>query len=135
MRAALAAATCLLLGACASTAPTPLTTASLEPAPANWRQLVAENIRATARNNRSIRDASVAAPVREILPPNLAGTMPPRWVVCARFNAQNAYGGFTGLRTYHVTIEGGRVTSSFPAAQMGPTCDGAAFEPFKELEA
>lgn len=134
MRAA-ALLACLILGACASTGPAPMTTSNTEAAPAEWRELAAAYVRTTAKDPGSIKDAAIAPPVRDGGPSLIAGQFVTPWVVCVRMNARNSFGGYTGPVVYQVRMAGGRVLDSVVAGSFMDACQGAAFAPFPELEA
>lgn len=129
----LLALTALALAGCAATQQ-PIETSSLrEPYPTEWRSKTAAYIKANWKDPQSIRDAEIAAPLMEVIPPQMAGILPPRWVVCVRMNAKNSFGGYTGRRVHYVRMEKDQVAHAVATDHLMTTCDAAKWEPFAEV--
>lgn len=106
------------------------------PAPANYRQIVADYVKTSFKDPYSIRDAEIAAPVPGRGPSMNADGFKTPWVVCMRANAKNAMGAYTGRKVTAVAVSDGRVTNAWDEAQASRVaCEGvAAYEPFPEIE-
>lgn len=124
----------LMLAGCQTTTETVMEPVSAPPA--NYRQIAATHIRSVFFDPFSIRDAEIAPPKRGAGPSlNNDGFNTP-WVVCVRANAKNRMGGYTGRTITALAISGNSVVNSWDEAHYSRmVCDGAAYEPFPEIEA
>lgn len=95
--------------------------------PANYRVMVADEVRKTFFDPYSIRDASISAPIPGT---SMMGAM---HTVCVRANAKNRMGGYTGIRTTAVVIRSGAVTVSDQSV-ADIACASATYEPFPEID-
>lgn len=122
----------LLLAGCATTTPQ-----ASEPAPANYREIVARHIRDSFVDPYSVRDASIAPPKSGQLSRSDAIVVEQGYIVCFRANAKNRVGGYTGMKTTAFLVRGGAVVTSHTGDdhyEVRTNCAGVAYESFREVE-
>jgi hypothetical protein len=93
--------------------------------PGNYRAEILAYQRSYLNDPSGIRSAGISQPALK----SVGSTE--RYVVCVRFDAKTAGGSYAGVREYLVIFLAGKLD------QMGVTrdqCQGAAYEPFPELE-
>jgi hypothetical protein len=108
-----------------------------EPAPANYREIIARHVRENFIDPYSIRDASIAPPKPGQLSRTDAIAVEQGWIVCFKANAKNRVGGYTGLKTTAYLIRGGSVITSHSGDdhyEVRTSCSGVAYESFREVE-
>lgn len=108
-----------------------------EPAPANYREIIARHVRESFLDPYSIRDASIAPPKPGQLSRSDAIAVEQGWIVCFKANAKNRVGGYTGLKTTAYLIRGGIVITSHSGDdhyEVRTSCAGVAYESFREVE-
>jgi hypothetical protein len=109
-----------------------------DPIPVNYRQIVAAHIRANFIDPYSIRDASIAPPVRgSAYVEGTLGMHEAGWAVCVRANSKNRMGGYTGTKPTMFIIRGQKVVASQTDEYYvtRTTCGAdAAYEVFPEIE-
>ncbi len=121
----LAAGAALMLGACASSPPSVM---SSEPnvMPNNYRADVLAYLRVYLNDPTGVRGAFITEPA---LRP-VAGTQ--RYMLCLRYNAKNSVGKYQGSQDRIVAFIGGRLDTMQPAT--GDQCAAVEWKPFPELE-
>lgn len=98
------------------------------PLPANYRQMVVDQVRKTFFDPYSIRDASISTPISGT---SLMGQVQ---TVCVLANAKNRMGGYTGIKATAFVFRDGAITTS--DSQYAPMiCSDAVYEPFPEIDA
>lgn len=100
-----------------------------------YREMARDYLRKTLVDPYSVRDAEIAEPfVRTsfyLVDPS------PAWTICARYNAKNRMGAYTGLKENALLVRGDRVTKSInELTEATPTigfCKDAKWAAFPEL--
>ena len=139
----LAALLCgLILGGCTSTAP--VSDAELEQTQANIDQMLAENtptnyvqqianrLHRELKDPYSVRDAEISAPGIGFVGLFNGGH---GVVVCARFNAKNSFGGYTGSKVHGFMFKHKVIAIEWPEDVEPLACRGRSYHPFQELTA
>jgi len=112
----------LLLAGCA------VTPASLDKdLPPNHRAMMASYFHKTLLDPYSVRDAEISEPF--VIDTPLTGSFV---VICTRFNAKNAFGGYTGIKTEAYGFRARQIQAI--SSDPGRRCRSARFTPFAELE-
>lgn len=93
--------------------------------PTHYRPVMAAAIKQALREPDSVRDPLISEPFRRWMG---AGY---RYVVCARFNARNAYGGYTGASDVMAVFVSGKL-NTIDYADHGE-CRPALYGPFPEI--
>jgi hypothetical protein len=96
--------------------------------PGNYRQIIAQKIRENVKDPYSIRSAEISQPVPDGW--NFHGSTVP--FVCARFNAKNSFGGYTGVESWAFIFENGQMTETIVGAVAA--CEDRTYTPYPELE-
>jgi hypothetical protein len=130
-------ASLLLLGACGTTDIEPtqgqLRAAweSSNVAPVDYKSNILAFMRTYLNDPTRVRNAAVSAPARKTLP----GDPGERIVSCLRYNAKKSDGVYAGQKTGVVVYGSGKLDRFVDAPKIAQVvCEGAAFEPFPELE-
>lgn len=103
------------IGGCvAATAPSgaPPSDADFGPPPTGVDQLIAAYLRDKLKDPQSAQIERVAGPSRITMKGSILGAPAYGWGVCFRANGKNAFGAYTGFRTYAVIWRDGRVVRS-----------------------
>ena len=108
--------------------------------PVNYKADILAVAHVYLNNPRRIRDASISEPFLK----NVGGGRGERYVVCARFNAMNSDGKYTGLKSRIAIYRRGKldqfteaVPERLPDQKEDPSadpCNGVVMQPFPELE-
>jgi hypothetical protein len=133
LKSALVAVTVCGLAGCVSTSEITLS----EPAPTNYREIIAAHVRATYFDPYSVRDASIARPRGARV--HVVGTFKHEegWGVCVRANSKDRMGAYTGLKQTIYIINSGTVLAVQDDQEhfdVRTGCQGAVYEPFPEIE-
>lgn len=133
-----AAISSIMLTAC-TTSDTAPASAAAEPAPTNYRAMVAASVRQNFFDPYSIRDASISQPLYASAVFDGITPIPRRgWIVCVRANAKNRMGAYTGQQYSVMLFRGNEVelTLSGPSfrGQVDNHCRSGSFSPFPEIE-
>jgi hypothetical protein len=94
------------------------------PFPSNYRELVAQHIRAEFLDPSSLQDVWIAPPYRARL------MFTDGWMVCVRVNAKNAMGGYTGQQGYGYLIVNGVIVQE----GYGADCPNQPFAEWTQME-
>lgn len=92
--------------------------------PPNARGIIIANKSLLWRDLESIRNASIAAPLRHV----------DVWRVCVRLDTKGAFGVYTGERDYLVAIYGGSRPPELVMEDAALSCAAQPRVPFPELE-
>lgn len=96
--------------------------------PSDYRLQIADDFKRTLKDPYSIRDAEITKPGSAFIGLAFGGHA---ITVCARLNAKNSFGGYTGQQNYKYIFREKRIAESMPA---GPhECIGRPFGPFPEV--
>ena len=132
----ISAASLLLLAACGtSIEPTQgeLRAAweSTNVAPVNYKADILSFMRTYLNDPTGVRNAGVSVPVRKTIP----GDPAERIVSCLRYNAKKSNGVYAGSKSGIVVYGSGKLDRFVDAPKIVTVmCEGAAYEPFPELE-
>jgi hypothetical protein len=96
-----------------------------EPTPADYRAQIAAIIKSGLKDPYTVRDAAITE-----AGPRTVGAMVTATGVCARYNAKNSYGAYTGIQEQGYVFRDGR-----PISVIITDCDKGTFGPFPELGA
>lgn len=88
-----------------------------------------ENLRQSLKDPYSVRSAEISQPKIGFAGLLRGGNVP---VVCAKFNARNSFGAYTGVEEHVFVFKGGKIFDSYSG--MNAACGDAAYAPFPELE-
>lgn len=94
--------------------------------PANYRADIANFLKTYLNDPRGIREAAITQPQSR----SMDGRQ--RYVVCVRYNARNAVGGYSGASDRLAIFYEGRFDQLMERA--GDFCRDAVYAPFPELE-
>lgn len=94
--------------------------------PPNYRQIVAAEMHRTLKDPYSVRDAEISMPQEGFVGLLNGGGAP---VVCARYNAKNSFGGYTGIQHTAYVFRDSRISTTIP---NGQACANRMFYPFPE---
>jgi hypothetical protein len=100
------------------------------PPPANYREIVAEQIRANFFDPASLQDVWISAPFQGPKVP--AAVLAPGWIVCLRANGKNRLGAYAGRQQYGYVIHDGAVVQEGVGGLTG--CDTAKYDEWTEME-
>lgn len=94
--------------------------------PANYRPELLALLRTYLNDPRGVREASIAQPTQR----EVGGRL--RYVVCVRFNARGADGGYAGVKERAGMYVDGRLDRIME--EPGDLCKGATYAAFPEME-
>lgn len=123
LRGAIMILTATALTACSSSeAP------KVEPnvAPTNYKSEILDHLRTALEDPTNIHDAFFSEPSLKKYGADM------RYVVCLRYNAKSAGGGYTGSKDYAAFFYAGKLTAIIPASR--DVCSGVSYQPFPELQ-
>ena len=95
------------------------------PFPANYKQMIAQELKSVLYDPYSVRDAGITVPTWGVVGTRYGE----RNFVCVRLNSKNRYGGYVGLKYYVFSWENG-VRSATEATIV---CPEMTYKPFPEL--
>lgn len=94
------------------------------PFPSNYKDVVAEQVRADFFDPSSLQDVWISAPAQATM------VFTPGWIVCLRANGKNRYGAYSGRQEYGYLINNGQVVQEGDHV----SCPSAHYERWREME-
>lgn len=105
------------------------------PYPANYKMLVADQVKADFFDPFTLQDVWISAPIKSIIPAGGPFEPPPYgWAVCLRANGKNRMGAYAGRQVTSYFIRDGKLVAETGNSIFGLDCHAAEYTEWPEME-